>query len=197
MKDADIQAFLTELYLAGQQNDAREQERKKKMLNLEPETAQLLSILIRSSRRRHILEIGTSNGYSTIWLAWAAHAASGHIVSIDRDPDKHVLADANLRRAGLRENVELICGDATEVVANLPGPFECVFFDADRFSASSQLTQLLPKLTQDAFIFADNVHSHPQEIAGYLATLNALPQFKHIIVPVGKGLSIAYRWKQT
>ena len=196
MKDTDIQTFLTELYEAGQQNDAHEQERRKKMLNLEPETAQLLSIMIRSSRRQNLLEIGTSNGYSTIWLAWATHAASGHIVSIDRDPDKHILADTNLRRVGLRESVELICGDATEVVANLPGPFDCVFFDADRFSASSQLMQLLPKLSEDAFIFADNVHSHPEEIAGYLATLNAQSQFKHIIVPIGKGLSIAYRWNE-
>ncbi len=72
MRDTDIRAFLTELYETGQQNDAQEQERSKKMLNLEPETAQFLNILIRSSRRTRLLEIGTSNGYSTIWLAWAA-----------------------------------------------------------------------------------------------------------------------------
>ena len=194
MNDADIQALLAELYEAGQQNDAREQERNKKMLNLEPETAQLLSIMIRGSKRQSILEIGTSNGYSTIWLAWAAHPNGGHIISIDRDKEKHRQADANLRRTGLHESVELICGDATEEVATLAGPFDCVFFDADRFSASAQLTQLLPKLSEDAFIFADNVHSHPAEIADYLATLNGLSQFKHVIVPVGKGLSIAYRW---
>lgn len=197
MKDADIHTFLTELYKAGQQNDAREQERRKKMLNLEPESAQFLSILIRSSRRTRLIEIGTSNGYSTIWFAWAASAADGHIVSIDRDADKQTLAEANLRRVGLRERVELICDDATKAVANLSGPFDCVFFDADRFSAASQLAQLIPKLTQDAFIFADNVLSHPEEIAGYLAALNALPQFKHMIVPIGKGLSIAYRWNET
>ncbi|HZU01222.1 MAG TPA: class I SAM-dependent methyltransferase [Ktedonobacteraceae bacterium] len=194
MRDSDIRTLLTELYAAGQRNDAREQERSKKMLNLEPDTAQFLHILIRSSRRTRLLEIGTSNGYSTIWLAWAARATGGHITSIDRNADKQAQADANLRRAGLRESVDLLCGDATEVVASLPGPFDCVFFDADRLSAPTQLALLVPKLAPDAFILADNVLSHPDEIAGYLAALEALSEFDRVVVPIGKGLSVAYRW---
>jgi predicted O-methyltransferase YrrM len=99
----------------------------------------------------------------------------------------------NLRRAGLRELVELRCGDATEIVAGLPGPFDCVFFDADRYSASSQLSLLMPKLAPDVLLMADNVLSHPTEIAGYLREIEALPQFDRLIVPIGKGLSLAYR----
>jgi predicted O-methyltransferase YrrM len=193
MRDADIRAFLTELYETGQQNDAQEQERSKKMLNLEPETAQFLNILIRSSRRMRLLEIGTSNGYSTIWLAWAASVTGGRVISIDRDAHKQALADANLRRVGLREVVDLTCGDATEVVAGLPGPFDCIFFDADRSSAPAQLALLISKLAPDVLLLADNVLSHPNEIAGYLNALEALPQFDRVILPVGKGLSVAYR----
>ena len=193
MRDAEIRAFLTELYEIGKQNDAREQERSKKMLNLEPETAQFLHILIRSSRRTRLLEIGTSNGYSTIWLAWAASLTGGQVISIDHDADKQAKADTNLRRAGLREVVTLRCGDATEIVARLPGPFDCVFFDADRYSAPAQLSLLMPKLTPDVLILADNVLSHPTEIAAYLKALEALPQFDRVIVPIGKGLSVAYR----
>jgi predicted O-methyltransferase YrrM len=193
MRDADIRAFLTELYETGQQNDAHEQERSKKMLNLEPETAQFLNILIRSSRRTRLLEIGTSNGYSTIWLAWAASLRGGRVISIDLDADKQAQADANLRRAGLREVVDLRCGDATEIVAGLPGPFDCVFFDADRYSAPAQLSLLMPKLAPDVLLLADNVLSHPTEITAYLSALEALPQFDRMIVPVGKGLSVAYR----
>jgi predicted O-methyltransferase YrrM len=164
------------------------------MLNLEPATAQFLHILIRSSRRTRLLEIGTSNGYSTIWLAWSARATGGHITSIDRNADKQAQADTNLRRAGLRESVDLLCGDATEIVASLPGPFDCVFFDADRLTAPTQLALLVPKLASDALLLADNVLSHPDEIAGYLAALEGLPQFDRVIVPIGKGLSVAYRW---
>ena len=193
MYDADIRAFLTELYAAGQHNDSQQQERDKKMLNLEPETAQFLNILVRSSRRTRLLEIGTSNGYSTIWLAWAASLTGGHVTSIDRDAQKQAQADANLRHVGLRELVDFQCGDATGFVASLRGPFDCIFFDADRYSAPAQLSLLIPKLTPDVLLLADNVLSHPNEIAGYLQALEALPQFDHIVVPIGKGLSIAYR----
>ncbi|HTK10577.1 MAG TPA: class I SAM-dependent methyltransferase [Ktedonobacteraceae bacterium] len=193
MNDATIRAFLSSLSQTGQQHDAQEQEHSQKMLNLEPETAQFLHMLLRSSQRTRLLEIGTSNGYSTIWLAWALSTTGGHMASVDRSAQKQALADANLRQAGLRERVDLYCGDATEIVAGLPGPFDCVFFDADRYSAPAQLSLLLPKLTSDVLILADNVLSHPHEIAGYLQALETLPHFERMVVPIGKGLSIAYR----
>lgn len=191
--DQQMRALLNELHQRGKENDTQQDDRRQKMLNLEPETAQLLSFLVRSSKRTRILEIGTSNGYSTSWLAWSAQQTGGRLTSIDREPQKHVLADANLCRAGLRELVELCCGDATEIVAALSGPFDCIFFDADRYSAPAQLQLLLPKLTPDALLLADNALSHPQEIAGYLAALDALPAFEKMVIPVGKGLSVAYR----
>jgi len=191
-----LKDFLGQLYEEGRTNDEREVERSRKMLNLEPDTAQFVTMLIQASRRRQILEIGTSNGYSTIWLAWATQACGGQVVSIDRDEHKQVLAKKNLQRAGLLHRVTLLCGDATDVVASLPGPFDCIFFDADRISAPSQLQLLVPKLTPEVLIFADNVYSHPAEIAAYLAALEALPQFVKLVVPIGKGLSIAYRLKR-
>jgi predicted O-methyltransferase YrrM len=193
MDTVDIRTFLAELYAAGQHHDSQQQERSKKMLNLEPQTAQFLNILVRSSRRTRVLEIGTSNGYSTIWLAWAASLTGGHVTSIDRDAHKQAQANANLRHVGLREFVDLLCGDATEIVANLRGPFDCIFFDADRSSAPAQLSLLIPKLMPDVLLLADNVLSHPEEIAGYLQAVEALPQFDHIVIPIGKGVSLAYR----
>lgn len=193
MIHTNIRALLTELYETGQKNDAEAQEKSEKMLNLEPDTAQFLHLFLRSSHRTRILEVGTSNGYSTIWLAWAASVTGGQVISIDRDPQKQEQADANLQRAGLRSVVHLKCGDATQIVASLPGPFDCVFFDADRYSAPEQLTLLLPKLTPDVLLLADNVLSHPQEIAAYLRALEALPQFDKVILPIGKGLSVAYK----
>lgn len=191
--NTSLRALLDEIEAEGRDNDTRESDRSRKMLNLEPETAHLISILVRSGRRTRLLEIGTSNGYSTIWLAWAAQANGGFITSIERSADKLRMADANLRRAGLRDRVELLHGDATEIVATLAGPFDLVFFDADRLSAPAQLQLLLPKLLPGALILADNALSHPDEIAAYLAAVQALPNVDHLIVPVGKGLSLAYR----
>jgi len=84
----------------GRENDDRESDRARKMLNLEPETAQLLSILARSARTKRVLEIGTSNGYSTIYLASAMAETDGKIISIERSPDKQTMARENLIRAG-------------------------------------------------------------------------------------------------
>ena len=103
------------------------------------------------------------------------------------------MADSNLIRAGLRDKVTLLLGDATKIVAEQEGTFDFVFFDADRLSAPEQLKLLLPKLQSGALVLADNVLSHPDQIAPYLAAITALPDFDNMVVSVGKGLSIAYK----
>jgi predicted O-methyltransferase YrrM len=188
----ELRTMLKELEDHAAAHDAVETEHSRKLLNLEPDTAQLVSILARSSGARRLLEIGTSNGYSTIWLAASIGPKGGRVISIDRSQEKQALARENLSKAGLLEYVDLRCGDATEVVATLPGPFDFVFFDADRKSAPDQLTLLLPKLAPVALILADNVLSHPAEIADYLAVVQSLKRLQHVVVPVGKGLSIAF-----
>src|SRR4029077_16616130 len=98
--DPKLAELLSEMERFGVENDQRETDRKRKMLNLEPETAALLHILVRATHRQSILEIGTSNGYSTIWLAHAMRARSnGRLVSIERNPAKLEMARENLQRA--------------------------------------------------------------------------------------------------
>ena len=195
--EEQIQQVLSELERWGAENDARETERHKKMLNLEPDTARLLSILVRSSHSTRLLEIGTSNGYSTIWLAWSARQTSGHVTSIEFLPEKLSQARKNLERTDMQAFVTLLEGDASDLLINLQGPFDFVFLDADRRAYVSQFERLLPLLTPDALVLADNVHSHPEEIAPYLAMIEALPDFDHVVAGVGKGLSIAYRRTET
>ena len=191
--EPELRALLSELHAWGQSYDERQPDCTKRMLNLDPDTALLMSILVRSSRRSRLLEIGTSNGYSTIWLAWAAAPCGGRVLSIDFNPEKHALADANLRRAKLRHRVDLRPGDATEVIPTLPGPFDFVLFDSFKTMESTQLALLLPKLTEDALVLADNALSHGKDMEPYLARVAAQADFDHLVVPVGKGLSVAYR----
>jgi predicted O-methyltransferase YrrM len=191
--DKHLRELLQEIEKHGRENDARAKERPRIMLNLEPASAQLLSILVRASGATRAIEVGTSNAYSTIWLAWSLAPAGGRIVSIDRNPDKHELARENLRRADLLDRVELRTGDATEIARELTGPFDLVFLDADRRKFPEQMQILLPKLAPKVLVIADNVLSHPEEIAGYLKLISGLADFEHTTVSVGKGLSIAYR----
>ena len=89
--------------------------------------------------------------------------------------------------------MELHTGDATEIVRELTGPFDLVFLDADRRKFPEVMEILLPKLARKVLVIADNVLSHPEEIAEYLKLVSSLADFQHATVPVGKGLSIAYR----
>jgi predicted O-methyltransferase YrrM len=188
----DVRKLLKRLEAEGLKHDSTETEHSRKLLNLEPDTAEVVALLLRIAGVRNLLEIGTSNGYSTIWLASTIGPGGGRLTSIDRDAGKHAMARENLAAVDLLPFVDLVLGDATEIAARLPGPFDCVFFDADRVSAPKQLDLLLPKLSLPALLLADNATSHPDQIAGYLARLEVIEGILHTIIPVGKGLSVAY-----
>ena len=189
-----VAACLKALAEHGRLHDAQETRHDRRMLNLEWPAAEALYLMVRMARRRRILEIGTSNGFSTLWLALAlADREGARLVTLDREPDKTRQARANLEQAGLAGSVECLVGDATELVAGLEGPFDAVFFDADRVSAPEQFARLLPKLTPDAILFSDNALSHPEEIAGYLDCVDRSGQFDSTLLTVGKGLHVAVR----
>ncbi|MGS0895011.1 O-methyltransferase [Burkholderia stagnalis] len=193
--DRAASSVLDRLATFGRENDDLHMaDRGRKMLNLETPTAELLYLLVTGARRRRVLEIGTSNGYSAIWLAHALRETGGQpLITVEYSPDKAAQARDNLRAASLQDWAQVVEGDATQVCAAVTGPFDCVFFDADRVSAPAQLAHLLPKLADDALLVADNALSHPAEIAGYLAAVDALRQFDTTLVPVGKGLHVARR----
>ncbi|SDT95785.1 Predicted O-methyltransferase YrrM [Verrucomicrobium sp. GAS474] len=189
-----VETVLRAMAQEGATHDTAETAHARKRLNLEWPTAETLFVAVRLARRRRILEIGTSNGFSTIWLASAiAQQEEGELISIERHAEKSAQAAHNLKKAGLSRWVTLLQGEATPVVAELEGTFDCVFFDADRVTAKDQFASLLPRLTPDALLLADNVLSHPHEIAGYLECVEESGHFDCVTLPVGKGLHLAMR----
>jgi len=188
-----LSVLLDELARFGEENDARETERPKRMLNVTPETGRLLWILIQSARATRILEVGTSNAYSTIWLADAARAVGGRVITLERNPAKVALARDNLARAGLLDRVEIREGVAADTLAALPGPFDFVFLDADRPSYRLYLDLALPKLTPGGLLVADNVVSHTDELREYLARVKSHPDLFSVTVPIGKGEEVSYK----
>ena len=191
--DAALSALLDELARFGDANDERETERPRRMLNITPETGRLLWILVRSSGARRILEVGTSNAYSTLWLADAARATGGRVTTLEADPGKIALARENLRRGGCADLVEIVEGRAAEAIARLAGPFDLVFLDADRASYLTYLELVLPKIVPGGLVVADNVTSHPTELEAYLARVKSHPGLFSVTVPVGKGEEITYK----
>ena len=191
--DSALTALLDELARFGDDNDARETERARRMLNITPETGRLLWILARSARATRILEVGTSNGYSTIWLADTARATGGRVTTLELNPAKVKLARENLARAGLADRVEVLEGRAVDSLGTRPGPFDLVFLDADRGSYLTYLELVVPRLVPGGLLVADNVSSHAQELHDYLARVKSHPALLSVTVPVGKGEEISFK----
>jgi predicted O-methyltransferase YrrM len=191
--DRDLLTILDGLYEFGKDNDALNTERGKRMLNVTPDTGRLLWVLVRATRATRILEVGTSNAFSTIWLAAAARETGGRVTTLEQSPDKIVQARANLARAGVADRVDIRQGPAADTLTELQGPFDFVFLDADRPSYALYLELVLPKLLPSGLLVADNIVSHHQELEDYLRRVKSNPALFSVTVPIGNGEEISLK----
>ncbi|PWU24144.1 MAG: methyltransferase [Candidatus Rokuibacteriota bacterium] len=191
--DPALTSLLDELARFGADNDARESERPRRMLNITPDTGRLLWIMIRATSATRILEVGTSNAFSTIWLADAVRDTGGRVTTLEIDAGKTRLARENLERAGLSDRVDIIEGRAEESLRRLNGPFDFVFLDADRRSYLVYLELVVPKLRHGGILVADNVTSHAAELRDYLARIKSHPALFSVTVPIGNGEEISIK----
>jgi len=190
---ATIRSVLAEVSEFARDNDARIVDRAQRMLAVAPEVGQFLSILVRSTGARRILEIGTSSGYSTLWLAWAATATGGHVETVERDPAKIDRAEHNLQRAGLRTFVTLHHQVALDALQARTEPYDLIFLDADRASYVTYLPHLVRLLRPGAVLVTDNVISHAPQVADFLQLLRTHANLDTVTVPVGSGEELTYR----
>ena len=193
MSNTAATRVLEELAEFGRQNDERYTQRGQRMLNITPETGQFLSILIRAAQARRVLEIGTSNGYSTIWLACAVAETGGHVETIEADAAKVALATANFDWAGVADCITLHHGVAIDVLGGLSGTYDLIFLDADRPSYVRYLEHLVRLLAAGGLLVTDNVVSHAQEVSEFLAALRADVLLDTVTVPLGNGEELTYR----
>jgi predicted O-methyltransferase YrrM len=129
-------------------------------ISVSPTQGKLLHLLARAQGARNILEVGTLGGYSAIWLARAL-PAGGRLVTLEMEPKHAAVAEANLRRAGLADQVEIRLGAAADSLARLVeekrGPFDFVFIDADKQGYPTYFRQALQLSRVGTVIIADNV----------------------------------------
>lgn len=183
-----------ELYAESREHDAAQADRLARFRNVEPDTAELLGVLIRATGAKRILELGTSNGYSTIWLADAAQATGGRVLSVEIDAGRTELARANLAAAGLAALVELRTEDAAATLAGSDDEaWELVFLDAERPAYASYLPDLVRTLAPAGVLAVDNVRSHGHELVEFTALVEGQTALTQTVVPVGAGLRLAVR----
>jgi predicted O-methyltransferase YrrM len=186
--------LLVELERFGRDNDSASTERPRKMLNITRDTGEFLAVLVRATLARRILEIGTSNGYSTLWLASAARAIGGSVTTVEKSPYKIDLAGKNFVRSGLASVISQLHDDAGHVLKNCAdGAFDFVFLDSERPEYVGWWPQLRRVLRPGGLLVVDNATSHPAEVATLVALVNADSEFVTSLVPVGNGEFLAVR----
>jgi predicted O-methyltransferase YrrM len=189
VNDPERRAFAQALYAAGREHDARQPDRLARWRNVEPETAELLGVLVRAERAGRVLEIGTSNGYSTIWLADAAEATGGKVLTVEVEPARTALAREHVARAGLEDRVDFRTEDAAQTLPALPDQaFELTFLDAERPHYAGYWPDLRRTLAPGGLLAVDNAISHAGELVDFRAVVDADADVTQALVPVGAGL---------
>jgi predicted O-methyltransferase YrrM len=191
--NAERRAIAAEIFEASRRHDAAQDDRLARFRNVEPETAELLGVLIRATRAQRILELGTSNGYSTLWLADAAEATGGAVTSVELDVERTSMAGANLERAGLR--AELQTADAGEVLAAANDQaWDLIFLDSERPAYVSYWPDLLRAMrSPGGLLVIDNVVSHADEVAEVTELIEREPSVTSSVVSIGAGVRLVVR----
>ena len=192
--NADRRAFLDELYAHGREHDARHEDRLARLRNVEPATAELLGVLVRALGARRVLEIGTSNGYSTIWLADAALAVGGAVVSLEVEPERTAQALANLTRAGVKGAAELRVQDGAEALASYDdAAWDLIFLDAERPAYVGYWPDLQRVLIPRGLLVVDNALSHAAELVDFSELVYSTPGVTSTLLPVGAGVLLVVK----
>jgi predicted O-methyltransferase YrrM len=154
-------------------------------------TGQLLFALVAPQADCGVLELGSSRGYSTIWLAAGVRMFSGRVVSLERDPAKAEAWRRNVADAGLEEWAQLVEGDAFESLGLVQDVFDVVFLDAEKEDYEALFALAREKVEPGALIVADNVLSHAETLGAYSAARQADPTLSSVTVPLDRGLELS------
>jgi predicted O-methyltransferase YrrM len=192
--NAERQTFLDELYAAGRAHDEALEDRLQRFRNVEPETAELLGVLVRALQARRVLEIGTSNGYSTIWLADAAEAVGGSVVSLEVEAARTEMARSNLQEAGVLGLVELRTEDAGGFLTSSgDDAWDLIFLDAERPAYVGYWPDLVRVLRPNGLLVVDNTLSHANQLVEFSGLVHEHDGVTSTLVTVGAGVLLVVK----
>ncbi|MGB6450933.1 MAG: class I SAM-dependent methyltransferase [Steroidobacteraceae bacterium] len=179
------------LFAAGWDLDDR---RDQLLLRIGPDTGRLVNILAKGAGARSILELGTSFGYSTVWLAEAARETGGRVITLDLARHKQDYARTMLDRAGLADQVDWRTGDALELLKELDGPFDFVLIDLWKDLYVPCFELIAPKLAPRAILVADNM-LRPEyaraDAEAYRARVRRHRDMESVLLEVGSGICVS------
>ena len=156
--------------------------------NVPPEDGRLLRLLAESMNAKNVVEIGTSTGYSAIWMGLALQKTGGKMTTYEIDAGRAATARANFERAGMADIITLVLGDAHEKVTSLKGPIDIIFLDADKQGYIDYLDKLLPLVRPGGLVIAHNITPRMAD-PDYMKAITTNPNLE-TIVRGGVGLSL-------
>ncbi len=164
------------------------------LLSVGERSGALLNILVKELKAKTILELGTSYGYSTVWLAEAAKETGGRVVTLELSAKKSEHAKAQLSKVGLDAVVDFRVGDALEILKEVQGPIDFVLVDLWKDLYIPCFDLFVPKLGAGAIVAADNMIEPPMsrpEAEAYRAHVRASGAFDSVLLPVGSGIELS------
>ena len=173
----------------------KENRSKWRDLNVPYEDGQVLHDLIVKNEYKSALEIGTSTGHSTIWIAWAMSKTGGKLVTIEIDEERRKEALDNLKAVGLSEFVDSRLADAHELVKSIQGPLDFVFSDADKGWYTQYFKDVEPKLSVGGCFTAHNVNNNFGGIREFMEYVRNQKNFDTSLAGVDQGISVSYKRK--
>ena len=164
-------------------------------MNVPASDGQLLYDLILKNNYKQVLEIGTSTGHSTIWMAWALSKTGGKLITVEIDRGRREQALENFREAGVDQFIDSRLADAHELVPQLKGPFDFVFSDADKSWYRRYFEMVDPKLKVGGCYATHNVSDRPgvQWNRDYLIFLQGLSNYETTVDNRGGGMAISFK----
>lgn len=183
--------FLGLLLREGQEHDAREADRTARYRNLDPETAHYISMQLLLMNATSVVELGTSNGYSTIWLADAMEQTGGQLTTVDVESQAEAIR--NVEKAGLSDAVQFVRQDGGDFLASIPDEsVDVLFLDAERTQYVDWWPHPYRVLRPGGLMLVDNAHHPaPDELTGFVKVINSEPGLDHLTLMIGSGLILA------
>jgi predicted O-methyltransferase YrrM len=157
------------------------------------EAGEFVHGLVLATRAKRAVEIGTSYGYSGLWIGSALSQHGGTLITLDHDPKKHDKARSYFDSAGLAGCVDLRCGRAADLLAVLEAPIDFVLNDADKENCLRYVDLLVDKLSDRAIVLTDNTTSHAAELAEFVARMRGRSDFHSSHVPIGNGMELSVK----
>ena len=168
---------------------------QKEFWNIPRKTGILLNTFIKMMNAKNALEIGTSNGYSGLWLSKALKETGGHLTTIEFYEKRQSVAVENFKTCGVIDIITPIQGSACEIIRNFDEEqkFDFVFIDASKREYVDYFNLIKPHLTQKCMIVADNIISHAEKVQTFVDAIDNDDEFQYAIVEVPGGILTAYR----